>query len=185
MLSDSSLECVTPASTISGLVDFSVLINGEEASSESTSFRYMDAVIVTSCSPKYGGVSGGDVVLVRGLSFAGTENVKCSFGSTMADARVLNSTALECVSPSGAAAGEVPLGLSFDGMIVSTSVLYTYMVPPEIVAIVPAVGSTQGNTSVTVTGSGFSLGSELECVFDSDAVPAVYVSDSEWNVFHE
>ena len=118
------------------------------------------------------------MVRLSGLSFVSVDNVKCTFGFQESDARVLDSETIECVSPVSdvnvVSSAAVAMGLSFDGfLVVSDDVQFTYMVPPEIATIVPDVGSTQGNTSVAVTGSGFSLSSELECVFGSDAVPAV------------
>ena len=45
-------RCVVPASSSEGLVSFSVRINGEDASSEVSYFRYMNTVHVINVSPR-------------------------------------------------------------------------------------------------------------------------------------
>ena len=75
---------------------FSVQINGEETAGGGASFRYMNTVHVISLSPRYGSVDGGDVVVLSGLRFAGTDDAKCVCGGsagTSTAARVLSSTA--------------------------------------------------------------------------------------------
>ena len=97
------------------------------------------------------------MVVLSGLSFAGTDNVHCTFGGVAsAPARVIDSTMMTCVAPASSSEGSVLIGLSFDSMEVSTSWVFTYVSPPEVESIWPVSGSTVGGTRITVSGSNYS-----------------------------
>jgi hypothetical protein len=139
----------------------------------------MDTIIVSSVVPSSGSAAGGTVVLVYGVSFVSTSNTKCIFGDVYAEARVLNSSVIECVSPLGAP-GSVQVGITIDGYsVISDGIEFTYVDAASVSKISPVSGSVEGSTNVTVYGAGFTFGSDMKCYFGSEVSYATYVSATE------
>jgi hypothetical protein len=111
---------------------------------------------VTKVGPAKGPVGGGTAVKITGTGFTGTTVVR--FGSQEASFTVTSATKILATAPPGTV-GTVdvtvtnPLGTS----AVSAADHYKYT--PTITSLSPKSGSTAGGTSVTVTGTGFALGS--------------------------
>jgi len=66
-----------------------------------------------------------------------------------------------------------------DGYSSPESVVFSYTEPPTVSGLLPDKGFSAGGEQVTVVGSNFSFSSNLECMFGTVAVPAMYVSSSQ------
>jgi hypothetical protein len=116
------------------------------------------APTVTKVTPVKGAAGGGTSVTISGANFTGTTVV--DFGSTSATSFTVKSSKIILATSPPSAAGPVdvtvtsPAGTS----AVSLSDRFTFG-PPTITALSPNGGPTAGGSTVTVTGTGFALGS--------------------------
>ena len=111
---------------------------------------------VTSLNPAAGAASGGNGVVITGTGFTGATAVK--FGTIDAGSFTVNSaTQITATAPAGTAGTSVDVTITTPvGTSVATalSTKYSYGAP-IITKLDPNGGSAVGNTSVTITGTGF------------------------------
>lgn len=128
---------------------------------------------VSSCSPSFGGKAGGDVLTLNGGRFFGTTSttrIQFTAGGITRDGIVLSvtSTAVtvqtpafpELTAPSTPAAVTLTLGTNLPTPVVlSLPTCFTFGTAdsstPTIAALLPSSGTNEGNTRVTIIGSGF------------------------------
>eukprot|EP01032_Pedospumella_encystans_P014576 gene14576-16731_t len=177
--SNTSLTCLVPGVPTASTVELSVVINGlRENAPSPVLFRYIDSVAVTAVQPQRGSALGGETVLVSGLSLPTAASLECFFGDTAVPARVVNSSVVECISPSSTA-GKSTVALSVDGYRLEDSAfVFEFVAPIELNTVHPAYGFTHGGTNLTITGSGFVLGSTLTCLFGDIPRPALFLSET-------
>ena len=110
---------------------------------------------ITRVAPSKGPAEGGTSVKITGTNLASATSV--AFGPTSAAFAVKSATSILAIAPAGAA-GTVdvtvttPVGTS--AIVLGDHFKYT----PTIGVLAPNAGSKAGGTHVTVTGSGFALG---------------------------
>ena len=115
--------------------------------------------VVTKLSPISGPAGGGTTITITGKNLTGATAVQ--FGSLNAASFLVKSaTAIVAESPGeGARAVDVrvttPNGTSF-----LSSADHFRFGPPTVTSVSPNTGGIEGNNSVTITGTGFGLGSE-------------------------
>ncbi len=138
-----------------GTVDVTVTTsNGTSTASPAEVFTYVPAPTITKITPTGGASSGGTAVTIWGTSFVGTVSVY--FGGKLAKGvRVLSSSEITSISPSGS--GSVFITVSALGGTSKTTAAasFSYVPAPMISKVAPAVGSTKGNTRVTIWGHNF------------------------------
>ena len=111
---------------------------------------------VTKVTPNSGSTAGGTIVTITGSSFTGATAVE--FGSTNATSFTVNSeTTITAVSPAETA-GKVDLTVTTPEGTSAVSNLDRFKYRPTVTNVSPTSGPTTGGTSVTVTGTGFALG---------------------------
>jgi hypothetical protein len=111
---------------------------------------------VSKLGPTKGPAGGGTEVKITGTGFSGATSVH--FGSQEASFTVTASTKIVATAPAGAV-GTVDVTVTNP---VGTSAATTadhYKYTPSVTSLSPKSGSTAGGTSVSVTGTGFALGS--------------------------
>lgn len=114
---------------------------------------------VTAVSPALGATLGGETVTITGNRFGSASAV--TFGGNPATSfNVVNASTITAVTPAGAAGATsvrvtTPVGTS------GGNSLFTYVTPPTITAITPALGSTHGGDSVVITGTNFTNASAV------------------------
>jgi hypothetical protein len=118
-----------------------------------------DCVVLT-ISPTAGPMLGGTLVNLTGTRLGDGAAWRCSFGTSIVGAEYFeDAERVGCLSPSSDVAASVPTNVSIDGgssFCSGEPQPYQYYAPPNVSAISPASGSTEGGTVVTVLGSGFS-----------------------------
>ncbi len=116
---------------------------------------------MTGITPHAGPTSGGTVVTVTGTSFSQDANV--SFGGNPATAVTVNlaGTSLRATSPSGAHSVDVTVTTPAGTSSTSPEDLFAYG-RPAVTSVSPDAGPTTGGTTVTVTGTGFAPGAEVD-----------------------
>ena len=206
VVSDSEMMCTCPASLVAYSGDFSVLIGGiASVGGALPSFRYQLSSSLTSISPERGVCAGGDLITVYGTSFESSlhslsdadsldsmhvsesmsvsvSSVQCVFGDVSVLGWVVNSTAIQCESPSypsdRTGSVSVSISISIGGYIVLSDVNYTYITPPLISEVTPSHALTTGGANITVLGSGF-FTDDIKCHFGSTVVKGYIISNSE------
>jgi hypothetical protein len=143
-------------------VDVVVTNPGATAATLAGAFTYaVPGATVTAISPTSGSSFGGTAVTITGTSFVTGAAVTIG-GTAATGVTVVNATTITATTPTHAA-GAVDVVVTNSGTAPGTlSGGYTYIVPvPTVSAISPAIGSTAGGTTVTVTGTNFGAGAAL------------------------
>ncbi len=155
--SANSITAVSPAGT--GVVDVSVTTAvTTSAAGAGDKFTYMPPPAVTKVKLNKGPAAGGTSVTIAGANFTGATAV--SFGTSAAASFTVNSAnSITAVSPAGTTGTvDVTVTTSSGTSAISTKDHFKYE-SPTIAGISPNTGPVAGGTTVTITGSGFALGS--------------------------
>jgi C1A family cysteine protease len=117
--------------------------------------------------PTAGPVVGGTSVNITGTGFYGGVSssavTSVKFGSTAATAYTVNSdTSITATAPSHAVGTvNVTVTTPFGTSATSTADQYTYTAIPAVTGISPAIGPVTGGTSVNITGTGFTVATNV------------------------
>jgi hypothetical protein len=153
--SDSQITVTAPAYAAGGKVHIRVTTPlGTSATTPADLFRYGSPPAVSGISPAAGPLGGGTVVTITGRNLTGASKV--TFGAAAATSVTVNSdSSITATAPAGTGNAHVrittPVGLS----PAVTADLFHYVPAPAVTSLSPAVGSSTGGASVTITGSGF------------------------------
>jgi hypothetical protein len=181
-----SSEYGTPLGTAPDGSRYNQLVDGreywyqQEWSNEGSTCKQRSAVTtttpaVTKVSPIKGPASGGTVVKLTGTGFTGATAVR--FGTQSASFTVTSSTKITATAPPQAV-GTVDVTVTSGGGTSAVSTADHFKYVPSVTAVTPSNGTTAGGTSVTVTGSGFALGSTTIFKFGSPKATAVSCSST-------
>ena len=160
--SDTSITATSPAHA-AGVAD--VVVTNETGTSSTVSadhFTYDATPSVTAISPKAGPIAGATVVTVTGTGFMdaiATTGVR--FAGNNATSYTINSdTSITATSPAHAAGvADVVVTNETGSSSTSSADHFSYEALPSVTAISPAAGTTNGGDVVTITGTGFVVGS--------------------------
>jgi hypothetical protein len=121
-----------------------------------------NAPTVTKLKPVSGPVAGGTSVVITGTNFTNVSAVK--FGTTPATSyTVTSSTSIKAIAPaSSPAIVDVTVTTASATSALSTKDRYKFT--PTVTAVSPTGGSTAGGNTVTVTGTGFALGTKATVI---------------------
>ena len=182
-LSPSTMDCITPRH-ISGTVEFSVSLNGQQYSvTPAVNFTYQHTPQLLAISPDKSPIKGGTEVVISGRHFsvrsAAVGLLRCRFGSTSVAATLASEALVRCQSPAGSV-GYSTVALTDNGYDFSGSLPFEY-IPTAVLSVSPAHGPIQGGTFLQLSGHSISPAKVgLECVFAGFMfVPAQFVSSTE------
>ncbi|KAJ1432765.1 hypothetical protein B484DRAFT_394815, partial [Ochromonadaceae sp. CCMP2298] len=100
---------------------------------------------------------------------------QCLFGGVGVDARVLSSSAIECLTPLSVV-GSVQVGVSVEGYGAENSLYFRFREQVTLSSISPLFASTLGGQNIALSGTGFTQ--DAYCVFNSTVVPTAFLSDT-------
>lgn len=158
--SGTSLTVVSPAGSI-GAVDVTVTNSqGTSPTGIADQFVYTSPA-VNSVMPDAGPVTGGTSVTILGFGFAPGATVK--FGTVAASSVVVKSAnAITAKAPAGTAGSvDVTVTTAAGTSPSSSSDLFAYGAP-TVTGVSPDTGPNSGGTSVTVSGTGFAQGAQVD-----------------------
>jgi IPT/TIG domain len=154
-----SLTCVTPASSVGAALVVITNVDGQ-AASDSTFFSYAFPPVISSVSTTYGPMGGGTVVNITGTGFSPSIAVK--FGSNTATCTFNSSVSLSCTAPASLLSGFVSLtATNPDTQSGTMNTAFYYLANPVITSVSPTLGPVAGGTTITLTGSGFFPGASV------------------------
>src|SRR5947209_6963156 len=160
-----AIFAISPAGT--GTVDVTVTTPaGTSAASAASKFTYSAAApTVASLSPNNASSTGGAQIIIFGTLFTGATAVK--FGSTAATSFNVSSdgTAIFAISPAGTGTVDVTVTTPAGTSAASAVSKFTYPATPTVVGISPNSGPAAGGTSVTITGTNFTVGTPVFVYF--------------------
>jgi hypothetical protein len=173
VLSPTQVTAVSPAG--SGVVDVTVTASGSmSATSPADQFTY--GPTITSVSPRSGPLAGNTPVTITGTNLSNVTAI--AFGTTQVTSSFFDTgTQIFVNSPAGMSPGTVdvtvtnPVGTS----PTSPADQFTYSAPaapaPTVSSISPTAGPPTGGTTVTITGTNFTMTSTV----DFGTIPATNV----------
>ncbi|HYL94985.1 MAG TPA: IPT/TIG domain-containing protein, partial [Terriglobales bacterium] len=134
------------------------------------------APTVSSVSPTSGSTIGGTAVTVAGTNFSAGATV--TFGGTAAsNVNVVSGTSITATTPAHAAGAVTAAVTNTDGQSGTLPNGFTYVSPtPTVSSISPNSGSTNGGTSVAITGTNFAAGATV--TFGGTAATNVTIASS-------
>jgi autotransporter-associated beta strand protein len=186
---DSTITAVSPPGA-PGLVAVTVT-SPQGTESLNNTFRYFAIPTVSGISPASGGISGGNTVVINGT---GLDNgaTQVNFGGVPATSFGSSGGNLQVQAPPGASLGTVDVTVVTYGgtSVISSADQYTYMPPPTVTAItspVSASGALEGDTEVTITGTGLTNATEVDFgpnpfSYYNSYTRATIVSDSDGQI---
>ena len=133
--------------------------DGSLTAAVSSSITLAALATVGAVNPDVGPVAGGTSVTITGTSFLATTAVH--FGVVVAEGYTVNSSiSISATSPAGSV-GSVPVTVTnpTGTSALSGTDLFTYYAIPAVTLLSPAAGPLGGGTLVTITGTGFVVGS--------------------------
>lgn len=148
-----TIICLTPPGTVGAKDVFVANLGG--SSTLPASFTYITPPNVTAVSPPRGATAGGYVIQIIGTDFTSDiTNIKIDNNNCI-NFNIDSPTQISCMVPPRNQAGAVNITLeTTSGSIIKTN-LFTYVSPPVITSITPAVGPTTGGTVLTISGGNF------------------------------
>jgi hypothetical protein len=116
---------------------------------------------VLGITPATGPTAGGTEVTISGVNFAADASVTIG-GATATNIRVVSSSSILAMTAAHQA-GPADVTVTVAGVASTLSSAFTFVTlpPPTISSIVPASGSTEGGTTVTITGTNFAVGATV------------------------
>jgi hypothetical protein len=117
-------------------------------------FTFADPPTITRISPPSGPEKGGTKVTISGNGFFGTVGVR--FGDRAAtDVHVVSPSEITLESPAGSGDAAVVVTTAAGSSPASPGTAYSFVVPPAVTKITPAIGPKAGGTRVTIWGRNF------------------------------
>src|SRR5579883_652221 len=162
-----SLTCNTPTG-VAGQVDV-VVTTPFGSATGSNAFTYGNPPTFQSVSPATGSDLGGTAITITGTGFLAGATGATIGGNAVTSFVVQNDTTITGVTPAGTD-GSQPLVVN--GPFGSASGTFTYGPPPTVSSTNPATGSDLGGTSVTITGTSFTV----PAIVDFNGTPATAVT---------
>ena len=182
-LNSTAVTCTTPAyyDLVDGdavahsvtqlrLVDLSGYYAGEPVA-----FAYEPLPVLATLSPPftYDADSSLPSITISGSNFLPTASLACQFGSFLSSAVWLDGQTLTCRAPAiGLLIGVLLRVTVHQTGDWSNALPFTYNAQPTVQRVTPALGSVNGGTLVTVTGSNFLSTSDASCSFGPYTVAA-------------
>lgn len=179
-VSDTQIQCETPAVTELAAEELEVSVNGVDFTSDGVIFNFIGTPAVLSSTPDSGSAIGGTVVLVEGVNFVDSAELACRFGSSSVSGRWISSHTIQCRAPVGVPNTTVSLVVSFvEGQTALGDSTFFFFRQPTVHRISDSDGTVQGGSYLSIFGAGFWFSGELRVRFGMTDVPATFMSDSE------
>ncbi|MFM7251599.1 MAG: IPT/TIG domain-containing protein, partial [Ilumatobacteraceae bacterium] len=152
-----TITAVTPPLPV-GTVDVTVVTpGGTSAVSDSTTFSYfVPRPVVTSVSPSYGLLAGGDTITLTGTDLDSVVSVE--FGGVAGVVQSASETSLTVVNPARGSRGSVDVivaTLATQPSAGGAGSQFTYVTTPTVASVAPTSGTVDGGTAITITGTDF------------------------------
>jgi hypothetical protein len=160
--SSTSITATTPANS-SGPVSVVVTNTDGRSGTLNNGYSYIPPPTVSGISPNSGTTSGGTSVTITGTGFLSGATVNIG-GTAATNVVVVNSTSITARTPAHTVGAVNVVVTNTDGQSGTRTNGYTYTSPnpaPTVTGILPTSGTTNGGTSVAISGTGFLSGATV------------------------
>lgn len=152
-----TLTAITPAYVSGLLIKDIVINNGVGSATLLAGYTYVAvSPTVTGVSPSTGPITGSTLVTISGSGFTPTTTVTIG-GISATSINITSATSLTAITPayiSGSLSANVVVTNEVASATLNAG--FTYQaIAPTLLTILPNIGSINGGTSVTLTGTGF------------------------------
>ncbi|MBA4697230.1 MAG: IPT/TIG domain-containing protein [Legionella sp.] len=133
---------------------------------------YLADTIISSVTPNFGPLQGGNAVVITGRNFL--PGVMVRFGQNLATITEMTNSSMTVIVPAATNTGAVSIAVTTPNGKTSTyenAYLYTNGVSPLLISLSQIVGPIVGGTTITLTGANFVPG-ETSVSFDNIVIPA-------------
>jgi hypothetical protein len=188
VVSQARVLCVTPPASTAVTVDdearfvsIGVSLNGLDFSlAPAVQFEYEKRPSVFNVHPQGGPERGGTTVVVEGMDFVESVDLRCLFEKESVRAKFISLMQIECVSPKHFP-GATTLRVSNNGHDYSSEATVHFAYHAELVVsgLWPFEGSHTGGTDVLIRGTNYDFFPNLFCKFGEEVVRATFVSAVE------
>jgi hypothetical protein len=169
-----TLTATTPAGS-AGAAAVVVTNTDGQTGTRASAFTYVPPPAVLSVTPASGATAGGTSITIGGTAF--TTGATVTIGQAAATSVVVvNSSTITAVTPAGATGAVAVTVRNPDGQTGTRAAVFTYVPPPAVTSVTPALGPTSGGTAVTIAGSNFTSGATV--TIGSTAATSVIVVSS-------
>lgn len=172
--------CMTPIRPFPMQEFLKLSLGGHSSTVDSILLRYVEPILVMNILPVEGYVTGGEVVVIRGVGFVPFLNASCYFGSQSVSAEWLDESSFECIAPSASLPGIVPFQIAFEGYSGGSAndLHYNYLPLPVVYAMYPGRVPQWTAVQITVIGDGFSPSQNYSCRLNGTYLETVYVNST-------
>lgn len=165
-VSESILQCNTPAIERRGKCTVHVAISDQDAHNVTSNASYIfhDEIALYNSSMAAGPTTGGSEVILHGGPFYPSPELTCKFGNAVTNAQFISTDVVKCFSPVWDSAITPTISLSMNGVQYSSASLpFQYYAPPLISSVNPMTAPTNELLQVWVQGPYFSRLSKITC----------------------
>jgi hypothetical protein len=143
-------------------------------------FPIVVPAVISARLPASATTLGGTLVHIYGTGFVNDGTLRCMFGNQSTLAVYENSNRISCLTPFGAAPGEVSLNIFCSGHLITHSILKFTFLPPVTVSLNRQTVFTLGGTLLKIThpSRGVPMTSTLQCRFTDKFVNAAPMDES-------
>lgn len=185
LISENELTCNTPSTMTTGSYDVVVVHLDGQMGIEEDGLTVVAPPVVTSVSPAFGRLAGGDLISIIGSNFSPSPTVSFSAGGCTS-VNFVSSTEIECTTTPNAIPGSVHVTVeNTNGLSGTRTNGFTYISPPTISAIEPAVDIVGGGAVIEITGFNFEPGSVViggvPCAINSGTMTSTFVECTTGN----
>lgn len=183
LFNDSTLSCMTPVQSNSGIVEF-VIVSTESGQRflGNYHFTFIDEILITSIDPKTVSASyPANIVLVGGI-YPLYENLRCVYSIGMSsEAIVISENMVQCLTPSLNTTENVVISvrLSIENRLNSNEIELLLVYPSRSESIAFSLHRESYQTIVIIYGSGYLRESLTSCLINNIEIFATYISPNE------
>ncbi len=172
VLSPTEIKAVTGGKAKTGTYRVYVIeAAGTSSATNNAYFTYNTAPTVTAVTPATGPASGGTQITITGTNFTPGATVKIAQGRALGpeaipatQVEVLSPTEIKATTGAGAKAGTFHVFvIETAGTSAADSTDYfSYYTHPTVTGVTPNAGTVNGGTPITITGTNFQPGAQVE-----------------------
>ncbi len=162
VVSATSITCNVGASA-AGTYAVTVTNADSQSNSLAGAFTYTPAPSITSVALSAGPLAGGVMITLTGSNFVTGATVTVG-GSACGGVTVVNPLSITCTTPA-LPAGTYPIVVTNpDTQTGTLANAYTYQAAPTVTSVSPVTGPLAGGTVITITGTNFRTGANVDVV---------------------